>query len=858
MNHRTEFMTDMFSFRSTTPIHAWLTLLAACLLINSAQAQSISVTAQVEPQRIAPNQIAMYSLVIENAQIAGVPELSFPAPLTVVGQIRTSQSIQIINGATSIVTTLQWPITCEQEGSFTIPAQTVELGTQSYTTDPVAVEVKAGAQGMKPDGVADGQDNGLGEMEPILQLTMKKTEFYQGEIVPIEATLYIPRTERIQLRRLGLIEVEKSDLAVQRFPQQSDQSLETVGGIRYIALKFVSSVSALKPGKIKVGPAKMELVLDIASGGGRNNFPFGFMQMEQRKVVVQAGAIPITVLAMPAEGKPASFSGAVGDFTISSSLNESTVTVGDPLAVDVMIEGQGNFDAIEAPKLSPSAGWKVYPPKRYNVDTGDPNTADLINRKLGFNQIIVPEKVTNEVPSFEFSFFSPATKKYVTLRSEPLPVTIRPSANPTVAAPVATGSSTPAASPANPAPEADITDILMPIAATPRWAVASTPLLSDRRYLVVNAVLLAVLVGFLVWTLIQRTSQRRTLSDKQRLRQLLAEVERSNLNEKEFYRHAAAYVKAVAGNQPTAEALAVLERYETVNFTPGRPVSESVPAEERARVLAILKQLKPTSITPPALPTKAVMGLLLALMTVSVMASPQEQYAALKQSLEKGDFATAEKTGLAMVAEGHVSADVFTLLGHASYKQGKPGIAAMWYERARLFPSSAPELSQNLRHIGEKIHCFVRDRNEWLERLGLALSRNAWVLLGTGGAWLVLIGAGLLIVVRSSGVRWLALAAMPSGLLLLVLAGLGWQARPSFDDLHSLAFVVAPKALAHTAATKVSGTVIPVPQGSVVQKIEERGQWAYVLIPQPGEDLRGWLPSSELEAFWPYDAAKLP
>jgi hypothetical protein len=44
----------------------------------------------------------------------------------------------------------------------------------------------------------------------------------------------------------------------------------------------------------------------------------------------------------------------------------------------------------------------------------------------------------------------------------------------------------------------------------------------------------------------------------------------------------------------------------------------------------------------------------------------------------------------------------------------------------------------------------------------------------------------------------------------------------------------------------------------VVQKIEERGQWAYVLIPQPGEDLRGWLPMGELEAFWPYDAAKLP
>lgn len=837
-----------------------LLLLTCCLMAHVAQAQNIKVTAEVDPPVIAPNQLANFSIIIENAQVVDVPVPNFTAPLVQAAQMSTSREIQIVNGMTSIVTRFQWPITATEEGTFTIPAQTVAIGAQNFQTEPVTVEVKAGAQGMKPDGVADGQDNGLGEMEPILQLHMAKTEFYQGEIVPITATLYIPRSDRMQLRRIGLIEVEKSDLAIQRFPQQSEQSLETLGRIRYIALTFRSSLSGLKPGKVKVGPAKMELVLDVAAAGNRN-FPFGFMQMEQRKVTVNAGEIPINVLALPSEGKPAGFSGAVGDFTISASLNEAEVRVGDPLAVDVMIEGQGNFDAVEAPKLSPPTGWKVYPPKRYNVDTGDPNTADLINRKLGFNQILVPEKVAGEVPPFEFSFFSPRTKQYVTLRSQPLPVTVLPSANPVAPAAETASTSSPApANPVTPAPEADITDILMPVASAPRWAVASVPLLSDQRYLIANAVLALLFVGWIVWTLWQQAGQNRTMSAKQLLRQRLAEVEQAGLSEKEFYRRAAAYVKLAAGKELSPEALSILERYETVNFTPGRPEAASVPTEERSRVLGILRQLKPVSGAPPALPSSAAAMVLLAMLILagSAQAAPQESYAAAAQALEKGDYAAAEKAALVLVAEGQVGPDLFTLLGHANYKQGKPGLAAMWYERARLFPSSAPELKQNLRHIGEKIHCFVRDRNEWAETLGFLLSRNAWVLIGTAGGWLVVSGIGLFIVRKQRGVSWLAAAMVPSGFILLAAAVLGWQARPSLEDVSSLAFVVAPKTQAHTAATKVSGTVIPVPQGSVVQKLEERGKWAYVIIPQPGEDLRGWLPVHELEPFWPYEPNKLP
>jgi len=421
----------------------------------------------------------------------------------------------------------------------------------------------------------------------------------------------------------------------------------------------------------------MELVLDVAATGNRN-FPFGFMQMEQRKVTVNAGEIPINVLALPGEGKPASFSGAVGDFTISASLNESEVRVGDPLAVDVMIEGQGNFDAIEAPKLSPPMGWKVYPPKRYNVDTGDPNTADLINRKLGFNQILVPEKVVAEVPPFEFSFFSPRIKQYVTLRSQPLPVTILPFRQPRgtcggdrrhVQPHCSESRDTAPGSRHHRYLDAGGVDTALGGSDDP---AAFRPALSDRK-----CRLCRIVSGLgRVVALAARSAESDGVCEA-----VDAAATGGSRAGRLVREGILPPCRRVCGNWRRAtklspEALSILERYETVNFTPGRPEAATVPTEERSRVLGLLRQLKTASGTPPALPSTAVVtALAVPMLAGSAQAAPQDLYVAAAQALEKGDYAAAEKAASALVAEGQVGPELFTLLRPCELqaRQARPG-----------------------------------------------------------------------------------------------------------------------------------------------------------------------------------------
>ncbi len=834
-------------------IPALLALVALAAGLNAAEPK---LTAEFQPNPLAPNQTGSLSITVDNGMITNLPQPVLPDGLTLAGRVQKSQEVRSnFGGMSSSSITLEWPVRALREGTFTIPSFVVPVNGKAMNTRELRVEVTSQAQAASPVGPASGQDNGLGDYEPILQMHLTRTEFYQGEVVPITATLFIPRVQELELQRTGLIEVEKPDLAIQRFPQQGEQSLETIGNMRYLALNYRSSLSALKAGRMKVGPAKMEIALGVAVD--RRRLSFGFLEMETRKVTVKAPEIQINVLPLPSEGRPASFAGAVGDFTLSASTSTTDIAVGDPVAVDLLIEGTGNFDALEAPKLDSSSGWKTYSAKKYNVDGNDPNTTDLMNRRIGFNQIIVPEKLASEVPPFELSFFNPKTKQYVKLRTNPIPITMRPGSAPPPAQETPAATDAGRTTPPTPAPEADITDILMPVATQPRWSQATVPLMRSPMFLGINAALLMALVAVLGNAFWKRSRERKEVSETSRRAELKRELESAGLKRAEFYQRAAFAIQQICGSITPPEARFIIERFEALNFTGAGSHDEALDPAERAQVTAVIDALKPRRAgLPPPIPSAASIATLLLLSGVPLAgASPQDSYRSAAELLEKKDYAKAATAAEALVNDGSIGPDVFALLGHANYKQGKPGIAAMWYQRARLFPNSAPELRQNLRHISEKTHYLDFQPDDGLRRYGLLFSQNTWTGIAAAGAWLTLFALAGVILNRA---RWWCVAAMPVGLLIVAAGMLGHAARPGYPDLKNLAFVTKDHAQTHTAATQVSGSVIALPAGSVVRKVEQRGTWTYVEIPQETEPLRGWLPSSQLQDYWPYDPAMLP
>lgn len=145
----------------------------------------------------------------------------------------------------------------------------------------------------------------------------------------------------------------------------------------------------------------------LRSGESNNLLQSGVLT---RQVRTTSKPLFVTVLPLPDSARPASFDGAVGNFSIEASIDKNEVTTGDAAVLKVMIKGDGNFDVINAPKIH----W----PK--DVDAYEPDINENILRtevpmrgyKI-FSFTVVPKRVGYfSIPPVEFSFFDPQTASY--------------------------------------------------------------------------------------------------------------------------------------------------------------------------------------------------------------------------------------------------------------------------------------------------------------------------------------------------------------------------------------------------------------------------------------------------------------
>ena len=72
----------------------------------------------------------------------------------------------------------------------------------------------------------------------------------------------------------------------------------------------------------------------------------------------------LTVDVKPLPGdKPADFSGGVGEFSISSSINSTNVKTNDAVTIKLVISGTGNLKLIGDPEVKFPDDFEVYDPK---------------------------------------------------------------------------------------------------------------------------------------------------------------------------------------------------------------------------------------------------------------------------------------------------------------------------------------------------------------------------------------------------------------------------------------------------------------------------------------------------------------
>ena len=561
---------------------SWLVLLFALPLAISLHAQEPKVSAVIEPAEIRPGGFASFTVTIEGGQPDAATELKLPKGITVANPSASyGNQTNIINGVVIQSAMMAWQISASEVGELIIPPQEISVGGKILKTNQTKLVVK------------DNPNSATAAMDPLLTIEVSKTQFYAGEVVPVTVNLYVHR--RTNLHRIGLIEMPKDSFAIQRFPMQADESQVTMGGVPYRTLSFHSTLSALKPGKFKLGPASMEIILEMPMADERFQHPF-FNQFEPRKMKPTCNEIEITVLPLPTDGKPASFSGVVGDFQMNMTADPKEVLLGDPISIELTVNGTGNFDALTPPSLTKAEDWKQYPARRLRTEPYNGTTALALERTANFQEVIMPKKQVTAIPPFEFNYFSPTLKKYMTIKTDPVPIKVKAPEHPVEAAPVTasatTGASTTAASEEPEkvqTPKVKMTDILTTTPMSATLLVARPSLMKDRNFLIANMVLGGLFALMIVGKIAKATISSYLATLRTPSRQIWKQLTDSSISRARFYELAASYIAATGLN--TSKAQAILEHHHIVNY--GRPASdagETIKPEERANVLAALQE----------------------------------------------------------------------------------------------------------------------------------------------------------------------------------------------------------------------------------------------------------------------------
>ncbi|MBM3313075.1 protein BatD, partial [candidate division WOR-3 bacterium] len=394
-----------------------------CLLASGFSAE-LNFSADVDRTTVGLGEQFQLTVTVAGTNIGGVPRPRLPSLDDFVQLGSTSSqstNISFVNGRMTQQQTISYIyfLSARKVGSLTIPACKLDFKGVTYETQPITITVTKESQAPPPQPRAqppspfgfptrpEPRSSGRGDVR--LAASADRTSVFQGEQATVTYVLYTQA-------RIG-------DLGVKNMPgftgfwteklydaRELNWRTATLSGQRYNAatLKQVA-LFPTQSGTLKIDKMTVSGQL-IVSGG------FFFDSSEPFEV--SSDQITINVRPLPESGRPADFSGGVGDFQIAAALSRDSSVGGEPLTLTVKVSGSGNIGLVGEPKLAPISGVKVLSPETKQ------NTRITDGRVAGERTFSYPLIPTVDgkfvIPEITLGFFNPKTGSYYTQRTSRL------------------------------------------------------------------------------------------------------------------------------------------------------------------------------------------------------------------------------------------------------------------------------------------------------------------------------------------------------------------------------------------------------------------------------------------------------
>ena len=413
--------------------YLFITILIDALYPMAGNAQSMSVSV---PSHVSVGENFRLSYTINTQEVENFRAGNIPEAIEVIaGPYTSSQSsFQMVNGHTSSSSSVTYTYTlyASKNGTYTIPAAHARVNGRIISSRAVKVTVSGtarqsnGAPQMHDDYAGEAQMRKSGSRisgnDLFIKVSANKRRVHEQEPILLTYKVYT-------LVDLTQLEGNMPDLTgfhtqEVKLPQQKNFHVEKVNGKNYRCVTWSQYVMYPQvTGKLEIPSITFK---GIVVQQNRAVDPFeaffnggsGYVEVKRNIVAPR-----LTVQVDPLPKRPSDFSGGVGKFNLSASVNHTEVKAGEPISMRVVVGGIGNLKLIKEPSV-------VFPKDfdKYDAKITDKTklTENGVEGNMIYDILAVPRNQGQyEIPPIEFTYYDTGQNAYRTIKTQAFKINVK-------------------------------------------------------------------------------------------------------------------------------------------------------------------------------------------------------------------------------------------------------------------------------------------------------------------------------------------------------------------------------------------------------------------------------------------------
>ncbi len=405
--------------------------LILCLTTVLATALAQQITGRA-PSQVAVGEQFRLSYTVNTDDVKGFRAGNIPDEFDVLmgPSTSTQSSYQLVNGhmSSSSSVTYTYILSANKNGSFTIPAAQAQVGGKTIHSNELRIKVSGQAQsgqGGRQQGRAGEEVRPAGSTisgsDLFIKVSASKQHVREQEPILLTYKVYT---------LVGLTQLSGKMADLKSFytrevplPQEKSFKVENFNGRPYRTVTWQQYVMFPQAtGKLEIPSITYE---GLVVQQNRNVDPFeaffngGSGYIEVKKQIKAPG---ITIQVDPLPQRPTNFSGGVGQYTISATIDKTEVKANDPVKLQVVVSGVGNMKLLKQPIVNFPKDFDSYDAK---VTDKTKLTTQGLEGSIVYDFLAVPRHQGEyEIPAIEYVYFDTRSNSYKTVKTEPFKLSV--------------------------------------------------------------------------------------------------------------------------------------------------------------------------------------------------------------------------------------------------------------------------------------------------------------------------------------------------------------------------------------------------------------------------------------------------